>query len=134
MVLCGRSAHPVRMTDAGTNTTRHTRRKVVTDLVVTAVLLLPLVIMLWYGATDALQHKSATDWQANHETKRALQRSALLITGLPVAGAVCGWTVATLRDRPTGLPAARGALAGAVTLWASSIVLVLTAFHGLTSR
>ncbi|MFB4424157.1 hypothetical protein C5F59_024115 [Streptomyces sp. QL37] len=120
------------MTDAGTDTTRHTRRRVVIDLVVTAVLLLPLAIMLWGSATDALQHKSATDWQANHETKRALQRNALLIIGLPVAGAVCGWTIATLRDRPTGLPAARGALAGAIALWASGIVLVLTAFHGLT--
>ncbi|MFF4246783.1 hypothetical protein ACFYY2_20275 [Streptomyces sp. NPDC001822] len=111
---------------------RGTRRKVVVDLVVIAVLLLPLLFSLWRGAADARAHLS-TDWEVNHRTKESLQRYALMIIGLPSAGALCGWTIAALRDRPALLPMVRGALAGTLTLWALGIVTFVSALMNLTS-
>ncbi|MFI8005262.1 hypothetical protein [Streptomyces sp. NPDC086010] len=111
---------------------RGTRRKVVVDLVVIAVLWLPLLVSLAMGAADAREHLS-TDWEVNHRTREALQRYALMIVGLPVAGALCGWGTAVLRDRPASLPTVRGMLAGTLTVWVLGIVSFVSALGRLTN-
>ncbi|MFF6773222.1 hypothetical protein ACFY8W_06605 [Streptomyces sp. NPDC012637] len=108
---------------------RRTRRRLVTLLALSAVLLLPLAAGLWAAAQSALEHKSATDWQGNHETRLALERAAMLLAGLPPAGAACGWTVAQLRGRQGRIPAAKGLLAGTVALWVLGIGSVFVALH-----
>lgn len=115
------------MTDSLDEATRRTRRTVITLLVVTAVLLLPLLGGLWYAADDALQHKSPTDWRANHETKQSLERGAMLVVGLPMAGAACGWICATLRGRRARVPTAVGALIGTISLWVIGVVAICAA-------
>ncbi|WP_328719843.1 hypothetical protein OHT52_10345 [Streptomyces sp. NBC_00247] len=92
-------------------------RTLVVLLVVSAVLLTPLFLGFWYYAEEAIRNKSVTDWQGNHETKLALQRTALLFFGLPVVCVACGCVVASLRDRPAAVPAARSLLTSAVLLW-----------------
>ncbi|MGW2278921.1 hypothetical protein [Streptomyces sp. NPDC001770] len=93
------------------------RRTLLVLLVVTAVLLVPLVLGFWYTAEEAIRNKSISDWQGNHETKLRLQRDALVLVGVPVLCAACGWIVASLRDRPAAVPVARALLTGAVLLW-----------------
>ncbi|MGW1463041.1 hypothetical protein ACWCPT_01615 [Streptomyces sp. NPDC002308] len=104
-------------TNASGGTDRPARRTLVTLLVVTAVLLVPLLLGFWYTAEEAIRNKSVSDWQGNHETKLALQRTALVLFGVPVLCAACGWIVAALRDRPAAVPVARALLTGAVLLW-----------------
>ncbi|WP_299530074.1 hypothetical protein [uncultured Streptomyces sp.] len=105
------------MTDSPQDTTRQARRTLITLLVVTAVLLVPLFLGFWHSAEEAVRNKSDTDWRGNHETKLAFQRAALVIFGLPSAGAACGFVVASLRDRPAALPVVRGLLVSTVLAW-----------------
>src|SRR5262245_27368722 len=115
----------LHVTDLSAETARRARRTVVAFLVVTAVLLLPLFGWLWYAAEDALRHKSTTDWVANHRAKESLVHAALLLCGAPPAGAVCGWTGATVLGRRTGVPAAAGAMLGAIGLWVFGLVAIV---------
>lgn len=105
---------------------RTARRTVVALLLVTAVLLVPLLLGFWHYAEEAVRNKSVSDWRGNHEKKLALQRAALVLFGLPLAGAACGWIVAGLRERPALLPVLRSVLISTVLLWA---VLAAT-FYG----
>ncbi|MFF8598224.1 hypothetical protein ACF065_04405 [Streptomyces sp. NPDC015232] len=106
---------------------RHTRRRLLTFLILSAVLLAPPAVGLWAAAQSALEHESATDWQGNHAARLALQQAALLLVGLPLGGAVCGWTVARLRGRQARVPAAKGLLVGTMGLWLLGIGSVLVA-------
>ncbi|MFE7777938.1 hypothetical protein ACFU5O_29360 [Streptomyces sp. NPDC057445] len=120
------------MTDSPAETARRTRRTVITLLVVTAVLLLPLLGGLWYAADDALRNRSSTDWRANHETKKSLQHAVMLVLGVPMAGAACGWTGATVLGRRAGVPAATGAMIGTIAVWIVGIGAVYVAFSNAT--
>ncbi|WP_328727317.1 hypothetical protein [Streptomyces sp. NBC_00259] len=120
------------MTDSAAETARRTRRTVITFLVLTAVLLLPLLAGLWYAADDALQHKSTTDWRANHQTRKSLEHAAMLLVGVPLAGAACGWTGATVLGRRTGVATATGAMLGAFALWILGIAAFYIAFSNAT--
>ncbi|WP_327177540.1 hypothetical protein OG599_21155 [Streptomyces sp. NBC_01335] len=115
-------------TDASGRTDRPARRTLVTLLVVTAVLLVPLLLGFWYTAEEAIRNKSVSDWQGNHETKLALQRTALVLFGVPALCAACGWIVAGLRDRPAAVPVARSVLTGAVLVWLVLAGSVFTTF------
>ncbi|MFE0630996.1 hypothetical protein ACFW3D_29065 [Streptomyces sp. NPDC058864] len=100
---------------------RHGRR-VAVRCVWAVVLLAPPVVLWVMGAVDAAQHKSPTDWVGNHRTKVALENAALLIAGLPAAGAVAGVLAGALRRPPrAGLWAATGAVLGALALWAFGV-------------
>ncbi|MFD5424409.1 hypothetical protein [Streptomyces sp. NPDC127084] len=116
------------MTDTPAHTARRSRRTVVTLLGVTTVLLLPALIALWHAAADALQHPTAS--QADREAKKALAHTALQGLGMPVAGAVCGWTSAAILDRRTGVSMAAGALIGTVGQWIFGVVWFYAAFAG----
>ncbi|WP_309235380.1 hypothetical protein [Streptomyces sp. TRM64462] len=107
--------------------TRARRRRTIALLAVTAVLLLPPLVMLGYAAQDALQNKSATDWQANHRTRQSLERSALLIAAAPSVGAFAGWLVGRSRGHHAGTSAATGALLGTLAVWAIAIAWTLVA-------
>ncbi|MFE5301098.1 hypothetical protein [Streptomyces sp. NPDC056632] len=107
---------------------RRTRRRLVVFLAMTAALLLPLAAGLWFAAESAVRTLSGSDWQGNHATKLALQRAALLLVGLPSAGAACGWITASLRGRDAGVPTATGLLVGTVGLWVIGIVDLFATF------
>ncbi|WP_406731218.1 hypothetical protein [Streptomyces sp. NBC_01794] len=118
--------------DSPAETARPARRTVIALLVVTAVLLLPLLGVLWYAAEYALQHKSTSDWVANHQARKSLENAALLIFGVPMAGAACGWTGATVLGRRPGVPTATGALTGTIAVWIVGIVAIGAAFSNAT--
>ncbi|MFF7360992.1 hypothetical protein [Streptomyces sp. NPDC008125] len=103
-------------------------RTLVTLLGVSAVLLVPLFLGFWHIAEEAVRNQSISDWQGNHETKLRLQRDALVLVGVPVLCAACGWIVASLRDRPAAVPVARTLLTGAVLLWLILGASVYTTF------
>lgn len=106
-------------TDGAAQARRRDGRRVVVRCVWAVVLLAPPVVLWVMGAADAAQHKSPTDWMGNHRTKVALENAALLIVGLPAAGAVTGALAGALRRPPrTGLWAATGMVLGALALWA----------------
>lgn len=98
------------------------RRKVVTLLVLAALLLLPLVIGLWTMAENAEHHKSATDWQSNHSARVALENAASLLFLVPLGTTLLGWGTAALFRRRQGVGAAWGAFLGALGLWGALVV------------
>ncbi|MFJ9824099.1 hypothetical protein ACIRSU_06950 [Streptomyces sp. NPDC101160] len=100
------------------------RRRVVVLLVLTVVLLLPPALGVWWAAQEALAHPGY-DGTANHRTRLAFERTALIVAGLPLAGAVCGRIAARVRGRSAGVPTATGLLAGAAALWGIAIVSFL---------
>ncbi|MGW6703475.1 hypothetical protein ACWGDE_01090 [Streptomyces sp. NPDC054956] len=100
-------------------------------LALTAVLLVPPVLFWYATAQSALHNKSATDWQGNHRTKLGLQRTGLVIGGLPTVGALVGWMCATLSGRRTGLWTATGALIGTLVMWALAFVGILVSLSSL---
>ncbi|MFG3344468.1 hypothetical protein ACGF1Z_05325 [Streptomyces sp. NPDC048018] len=107
---------------------RRTRRRLVVFLAMTAVLLLPLAAGLWFTAESAVRNRSGSDWQANHATRLMLQRTAMTLVGLPLAGAACGWITASLRGRSARVPTAAGLLIGTIALWALGIADVFATF------
>ncbi|MGW6456032.1 hypothetical protein ACWF94_08900 [Streptomyces sp. NPDC055078] len=120
------------MTDTSEATAARGRRTIITILVVTALLLLPLLGGLWYAADNALQHKSTTDWRANHQAKRSLVNAALLIAGVPAISAGLTWILGTVLGRRPGVAAATGALLGTLGLWAAGLVAFCVAFGNTT--
>ncbi|MEU1538274.1 hypothetical protein ABZ461_09125 [Actinacidiphila glaucinigra] len=114
----------------GTARARRRGRRIAVRCVWAVVLLAPPVVLWVMGAADAAQHKSPTDWVGNHRAKVALENAALLITGLPAAGAVAGALAGALRRPPrTGLWAATGAVLGALSLWVFGAWTVVTALR-----
>ncbi|MFF7213416.1 hypothetical protein ACFZAU_23235 [Streptomyces sp. NPDC008238] len=112
---------------------RRARRGIAVRCVWTVVLLAPPVVLWVMGAADAAHHKSPTDWVGNHRTKVALENAALLVAGLPAAGAVAGALAGALRRPPrTGLWAATGAVLGALALWGFGVWAFVSALRNLT--
>ncbi|MDN0198622.1 hypothetical protein [Streptomyces sp. S.PNR 29] len=120
------------MTDSPDTTPARGTRTVVTLLVVTAVLLLPLVVGLGYAAHDAIENKSDFDWRANHEARRSLENAAVLICGAPSFGAGLFWMVGTALGRRPGVSAATGALLGTLGLWVGGVVAFCLALRNAT--
>ncbi|MBT2449807.1 hypothetical protein J7F03_22575 [Streptomyces sp. ISL-43] len=120
------------MTAPSAQAPAHSRSLPVVLFVLAAVLLVPAALWWYISAQSALQNKSGTDWQGNHRTKQELQRTGLLIGGVPTAGALTGWMCATLSGRRTGLWAATGALLGTLVMWALAIVGILVSLGSLT--
>lgn len=99
-------------------------------LLVATVAVLALPVGLWiFAAEQAVRLRSETDWQSNHRARVQLETSALIIAGLPSAGAVLGSVIGSLRSSPrTGVGAAAGALVGAVALVALLVGTILYSF------